>query len=65
MTDTIKDAIETNATGPAEIQGDEGRVRQHSLRDQIEADKYVSAQNVAKKGQLGIRTAKLIPPGGP
>ena len=41
MADDLKDAIKQNADGPAEARGDSGSVRQHSVKDQIEADKYL------------------------
>lgn len=41
-------------------------VESHSLRDQIEADKYFSGKNAtaATRPERGLRFSKLIPPGG-
>jgi len=36
---TIEDAIRENAAGPKRAQGDSGSVEQHSLTEQIEADR--------------------------
>ena len=44
------------------VRGDEGAVEQHSLMDQIEADRYLASKKAAKKG-LGVRLVKLVPPG--
>jgi hypothetical protein len=55
--------IETNAQGPRRASGDQGSMEQHSLLDQIEADRYLRGQQALRKGKLGIRFAKLVPPG--
>jgi hypothetical protein len=59
---TITDALRENAAGPKRAQGDSGSVEQHSLTEQIEADRYLSSKEAAKKG-LGIRMTKVVPPG--
>ena len=59
---TITDAIRENAAGPKRAQGDSGSVEQHDLKDQIEADRYLSSKEAAKKG-LGVRMTKVVPPG--
>lgn len=59
---TITDAIRENAAGPKRAQGDSGSVEQHDLTDQIEADRYLSSKEAAKKG-LGVRMTKVVPPG--
>ena len=42
MADTdIEQAIKDNATGPKQASGDAGSVEQHSLADQIAADKHL------------------------
>ncbi len=61
--DDIKDAIKSNAEGPAEARGDSGSMRQHSLPDQITADKYLAAKEAMKNGGLGIRLIRIVPPG--
>ncbi len=58
----IVDAIRENAAGPKRAQGDSGSVEQHSLTEQIEADRYLSSKEAAKKG-LGVRMTKVVPPG--
>lgn len=59
---TIENAIRENAAGPAKASGDSGSVEQHSLADQIEADRYLASKQAAKKG-LGVKMAKVSPPG--
>lgn len=63
MADDLEDEIAENAEGPKRVKGDMGEVEQHSLRDQIEADKYLAAKKAAKKAGGGMKITKLIPPG--
>ena len=42
MADDVKDAIEKNAKGPRRAKGGVGEVQQHSLKDQVEADRYLA-----------------------
>jgi len=63
MADDIEDEIRSNAVGPAEAHGDEGSVRQHPLKDQIEADKYLASRTGAALPHRGLRFAKMVPPG--
>lgn len=61
---TIEDAIAENAKGPKRASGDTGSMEQHSIADQIAADRYVASKAAARRtGSLGIRHVKLIPPG--
>ena len=64
MSEDLKDTIRENAQGPANVRSDAGSVQQHSLRDQIEADKYVGAGDAVKKRRRGILFTRLVPPGG-
>ena len=41
MPDDLKDVIKENAEGPESAEVDGVRTKQHSLKDQIEADKYL------------------------
>jgi hypothetical protein len=58
----ITDAIRENAAGPKRAQADSVTVEQHDLKDQIEADRYLSSKEAAKK-KLGVRMTKVVPPG--
>lgn len=62
MAETLDNAIKQNAEGPKRAQTDSVSVEQHDLKDQIEADRYLSSKEAAKKG-LGVRMTKVVPPG--
>ena len=59
MTDELQQSIEQNATAPKRVRGDSGEVEQHSLKDQIEADRYLASKKAAAKGMGGIRISKM------
>ena len=63
---TPAEAIEQNSLGPrsATVGGD--TVTQHSIQDQIAADRYLASRRAASNGTLGfgIRTQRIKPPGG-
>jgi len=62
MSEELEDTIRENASGPAEVSVDGQRMKQHSIADQVEADRYTASKKAAKKG-LGVRLTKVIPPG--
>lgn len=59
----LEDAIAENAAGPKRAQGDAGSVEQHSLKEQIEADRYLAAKQAMQARGKGLRISKLVPPG--
>lgn len=63
MTETLDNTISTNAQGPAKASGDGTAVEQHSLPDQIAADKYLESKKAARARGLGLKFAKLSPGG--
>jgi len=63
MADELDDAIRTNAEGPKSASGDSGSVQQHSIPDQIAADRYLASKKAARAKGMGIRLTKVIPPG--
>jgi len=63
MAEELEQAIRDNAQGPAEAHGDSGGMKQHSLRDQIEADRYLSSKQAARSKTLGLRMTRIVPPG--
>lgn len=63
MTDTIDNSIEQNAAGPRKASGDAGSVEQHSLADQIAADKHLESKKASRAKGLGIKLAKISPGG--
>lgn len=60
---TLDQSIRDNAQGPAEAHGDSGGVKQHPLKDQIEADRYLASKAAAKSKSHGLRFTKMAPPG--
>ena len=63
MTDTLDNAIKTNAEGPAKASGDSGSVEQHGLTDQISADKYLESKKASRSKGLGVKLVKTSPGG--
>ena len=63
MPNELEQAIKDNAAGPKRTRGDSGEVEQHSLKDQIEADRYLNSKAAMKKKGLGIKMTKAVPPG--
>jgi hypothetical protein len=63
MADDLTQTISENAQAPAKASGDAGSMEQHSLPDQIAADRYLESKKAAKKKGLGIGLKKLVPPG--
>lgn len=63
--DTIRDAIRQNATGPRKHSESEAgaATEQHSLQDQIAADKYLANKAAGQGSRLPIRSVKLTTPG--
>ncbi|MCG3180946.1 MAG: hypothetical protein BIFFINMI_03312 [Phycisphaerae bacterium] len=61
--DSLDDAIKENAAGPAKASGDSGSMEQHPLPDQIAADKYLANKKAMASQTLGLRRAKIVPPG--
>lgn len=55
--------IKDNASGPKSAESDGQKVEQHSIKDQIEADRYLNSKQAVKKKSMGIRFSKFIPPG--
>ena len=62
-TDDLENTILENAQGPAKVSGDAGSVEQHSIPDQIEADRYLAAKKAASRSGLGLRFRKITAPG--
>ncbi len=63
MADEIRDAILENATGPASASGDGQSVTQHTIADQIAADKHLAAKQAMSRADRGIYRDRLVPPG--
>lgn len=65
MAEDLSSTIASAAASPKRAQGDEGAVEMHSLKDQIEADRYLANKDAAASAnrKLGMRHFKLRPPG--
>jgi len=63
MADDLSTAIRQNAEGPAKASGDSGSMEQHSLPEQIAADRYLESKKATRRKGLGIGLKKLVPPG--
>lgn len=61
---TESERLRTVVAGPKAVTVDGNTVTQHSPREVIEADRYLRANDAAKRGGMPIRTIKLRPPGG-
>jgi len=59
----LRDTILENALGPKKVTGDAGSVEQHSLQDQIAAERFLQSKKAMRKPGLGIRLTKLSPDG--
>jgi len=63
MSDAISDKIEEAAQGPKKVAADGIIVEQHSLIDQIAADKHLASKQALRSAKLPVRFAKISPPG--
>jgi hypothetical protein len=57
------DTILTNSQQPKRASNDSGSFEQHSIQDQIEADRYRRSVAAAQNKRRGIRFSKIVPPG--
>ena len=57
MADELDSTIRENAQGPAEARGDSGSVREHGLKDQVEADKHLAGKDAVAKNPAKVLTA--------
>jgi hypothetical protein len=58
----LEETIRENAQAPAEVSIDGQTVKQQPLKEQIEADRYLSSKQASRQG-LGIRKTQVVPPG--
>lgn len=63
MSEDLTDAIATNAAGPKGASDDTGSMSQHSLTDQVAADKHLKATSALKLANFGMKIARVVPPG--
>jgi hypothetical protein len=63
MAEDLDSAIRDNATGPAKASGDGTSVEQHTLADQIAADKYLAGKQAGRNPARALTRVKIVPPG--
>ena len=63
MTEDLDSTILENAQGPESASGDGISVKQHNLRDQIEADKYLAGKRATADPRKAFCRIKIVPPG--
>ena len=59
----LKDAIKQNAEGLRQAAADGVNVQQHSLPDQIAADKHLSSKRAGRNPAKAFTRVKIVPPG--
>jgi len=64
VADDLSDQISENAKSPKSGEVDGVRFEQHSLRDQIEADRYLASKSASNRTQLPVRVYRTRAPGG-
>jgi hypothetical protein len=63
MPDDLDNAIRDNAAGPESAASDGVSVKQHNLRDQVEADKYLAQKAAGRNPAKALTRVKIVPPG--
>lgn len=64
MPDDTKTIIENALVSPRKVKADGVEIEQQPLPDQLAAVRYLDGKAAAtKRGTLGIRLTKLVPPG--
>jgi hypothetical protein len=63
VAEDLKDTIKQNAEGPESAEADGVRVKQHGLKDQIEADKYLAGKQAGRTPAKALSRVKIVPPG--
>lgn len=55
----MADKIQENSLKPKRIKGDRGEVEQHSIADQIMAEKFAASKTVAASPLKAVKRAKI------
>ena len=63
MAEDLTDTIAQNAQGPKQAASDGTSMEQHSLADQIAADKYLANKRAGLNPAKALIRVKIIPPG--
>lgn len=57
--DEIETSIQSNATGPKKVRGDQGEIEQHSISDQLAAADRAANSTASAKAHGGLRFINL------
>lgn len=57
------EALREAAAQPAKVSVDGQSVEQQPLKDRLEVERYLASKDAAGKPGLGIKFAKIVPPG--
>ena len=57
--DQNEEPLERLASQPKSVESDGQKVESHSLREQIELDRYIESKKAMKRGSLGFRLTKM------
>ncbi len=63
MSDDLSETIREQAAEPAAMAGDTGSVKQRSVAELIEADRYLASKAAARSPRRGLILTRLRPPG--
>jgi hypothetical protein len=63
MAEELDSTIRENAAGPESAGADGVQVKQHNLRDQIEADKYLAGKDARRNPAKAFTRVKIVSPG--
>jgi len=63
VSEGLEETIATNAVGPKRAANETGSMEQHSITDQIAADRYIESKKASRQKNLGIKLTKLSPGG--
>ena len=63
MADELDSTIQQNAQGPRQAMADGVNVQQHSLPDQIAADKYLASKRAGRSPAKALTRVKIVSPG--
>jgi hypothetical protein len=55
----LEQKIKDNASGPKSAESDGQKVEQHSIADQIAADRYLNSKQAMKKRSPGFKISKM------
>jgi hypothetical protein len=56
---TLEEVLIENASAPKSAEVDSQKVEQHSLKELIEADRYVTSKKAMKSRNSGLKISKL------